>query len=122
MSGLDRIELRGLRVVARHGLLEEEKERPQPFEIDLELELDLSDAGRQDALERTVDYGEVVRRVIAVVTGRQFDLIEALAEAIAEDVLEEPRLEAVGVRVTKLRPPVPADLSSVSVAVHRRRA
>lgn len=122
MSGPDRIELRGLRVVARHGLLDEERERPQPFEIDLELELDLSEAGRSDDLGRTVDYGSVVRRVVSLASERQYGLLEALAEAIAGDVLAETRCDAVSVRVTKLRPPVPADLAAVSVAVRRSRA
>ncbi len=61
--GDDRIEVLGLRVVARHGVLPEERERAQPFEIDLEIEADLSEAARHDDLSKTVDYGSVVEKV-----------------------------------------------------------
>lgn len=116
----DRIELTGLRLVARHGLLPEERERPQPFEIDLEIEADLRDAGVADDLAATIDYGKVVERVHDVVGSVSFGLIEALAEAIAAAVLGFERATAVTVRVRKLRPPVPADLSSAAVVIRRQ--
>jgi len=121
VSESGRIEIRGLRVVARHGLLPEERERAQPFEIDLDIEADLGEAGRRDDLAATVDYGNVVRRVHDLAATRSFGLLEALAEAIAAEVLAEPRVEAVSVSVRKLRPPVAVDLGSVGVRVRRRR-
>jgi dihydroneopterin aldolase len=121
VSESGRIEIRGLRVVGRHGLLPEERERAQPFEIDLDIEADLGEAGRSDDLAATVDYGSVVRRVHDLAARRSFGLLEALAEAIATEVLAEPRVEAVSVSVRKLRPPVAVDLGSVGVRVRRRR-
>ena len=96
-DGPDRIEVRGLRVVGTHGLLPEEQHRGQLFEIDLDITADLTAAGRTDALEDTVDYGEVVRRTSEVVSGRSHRLIEALAEAIAEAVLTDARATSVTV-------------------------
>jgi dihydroneopterin aldolase len=84
----DTIQLRGLRVVGRHGVLAEEKERAQPFEVDLDLEVDLSRAGATDALADTVDYGAVVDAVVAVVAGEHSDLLEHLAERIAEAAMK----------------------------------
>ncbi len=117
----DRIEVRGLRVLGTHGALPGEQDQPQPFELDLVVETDLADAARSDDLATTVDYGRLVedaRRIVA--TGR-FQLLEALAEAIAEAVLGEERVTSVTVGLRKLRPPLPADVSTVGVSITRRR-
>ena len=57
--GPDRIELRGLRTVAAHGVGREEHDRAQPFEIDLDLHAPLARAALSDSLADTVDYGAV---------------------------------------------------------------
>lgn len=112
-----RIEVRGLRVVGTHGVLDEERTRPQPFEVDLDLDVDLALASRTDRLEDTVDYGAVVEAAVAVVAGpRSFDLLEALACAVGAAALAtSPLLEAVTVTLRKLRPPLAADVASVGV-------
>lgn len=115
----DRIELRGLRVVAVHGLLEEETRRPQPFEVDLELDVDTAVAGISDDLADTVDYGAVLDTAASVVSGAPHRLLESLAGAVADAVLTHPRVVAVTVTVRKLRPPVPHDVVSVGVRVTR---
>lgn len=117
----DAIELRGLRVVGRHGLLPEERERDQPFEVDLDLHLDLAAAGRSDALEDTVDYGALVRAAADVVAGPPALLLETVAERIAAAALAHERVSAVTVAVRKLRPPVPADLATAGVRITRTR-
>ncbi|MHB1987370.1 MAG: dihydroneopterin aldolase [Acidimicrobiales bacterium] len=116
----DRIEVTGLRVLGRHGVLPEERERSQPFEIDLEIEADLAMAASSDDLAVTVDYGAVVGQVTELVATRRFQLLEALAEAVAACVLAAPRALAVTVTVRKLRPPVAADLGSVAVTLRRQ--
>jgi dihydroneopterin aldolase len=117
----DRIEIRALRVIGTHGLLPEEQIRGQPFEIDLDVVADLTAAGRTDELGGTVDYAEVVDRAAAVVTGRSYRLLEALADGIAEAVLADTRVTSVSVGVRKLRPPLAADLASVGVRITRCR-
>lgn len=122
----DAIELRGLRVVGRHGVLPEEHERAQPFEVDLDLEVDLRPAGRSDALADTVDYGAVAQSVREVVEGDHSDLLEHLAERIARAVFAAagtagPDVAAVAVTLRKLRPPVAVDMASAAVRIHRRR-
>ncbi len=117
----DRIEIRALRLVGTHGLLPEEQSRGQPFEVDLDVHADLAAAGRTDSMGDTVDYGEVVERAAAVVTGRSYRLLEALAEGIAEAVLADTRVTSVRVGVRKLHPPLAADLASVGVRITRPR-
>ena len=112
----DRIELRGLRALGICGVLPEERERPQPFEVDL------APAGRSDDLDDTVDYGTLAEAVVAVVQETRFQLLEALAAAVAECALADARVVAVTVRLRKLRPPVPVDLASSGVRIRRERA
>jgi len=104
-------------------VLPEERSRPQPFEIDLDLAVDTTVAGRSDDLGDTVDYAAVVGRVAEVVRGqRSFLLLEALADALAGEVLADPRVGSVTVVVRKLQPPLPADIGTVGVRLTRARA
>ena len=116
---LDIVELRGLRVVGTHGVLAEEQSRAQPFEVDVDVEADLSVAGHSDALDDTIDYGAVVASIERVVTAEHHQLLERLAQRIAEEVLADERVMAVTVAIRKLRPPVPVDLASAAVTITR---
>jgi 7,8-dihydroneopterin aldolase/epimerase/oxygenase len=120
----DRLSLLGMRFDARHGVLPEEKETAQPFEIDLVLRTDLAAAADRDALEATVDYAALFDLVRAIVEGPSFDLIEALAGAIARAVLAatDPALvNEVEVRVRKPKAPIDGAFDTVEAAVMRRR-
>jgi dihydroneopterin aldolase/2-amino-4-hydroxy-6-hydroxymethyldihydropteridine diphosphokinase len=109
-------------VLGTHGALLEERERAQPFEVDLDVEADLSVAGRTDDLVDTMDYAELAQAAAGVVAGEHVDLLERLAQAIADTVLAAaPAAIAVTVSVRKLRPPVPVDLQSAGVTITRRR-
>jgi dihydroneopterin aldolase len=117
----DRIELRGLRLLGRHGALAREQDTAQPFEVDLEVEADLNAAAQDDDLAKTVDYSLVVEKAAEIVGKRQYRLLEALAGAIASGILEIPAVQAVTVTVRKLRPPVAADMASAGVRLRRER-
>ncbi len=118
----DRVELRGLQVLALCGILPEERVRRQPFEIDLDVYLDLTVAGATDDLERTVDYGALCQAIDDLASTEQYGLLERFAARIAEVVLADPAIDAVTVAVRKLRPPVPQLLATSGVHIHRRRA
>jgi len=84
---------------------------------------DLATAGASDALGDTVDYAAVALAAQRVVAGERHQLLERLAQRIADDVLAvDPRMEAVTVTVRKLRPPVPVDLASAAVTITRYRS
>ena len=116
----DRIELRGLRFAGICGVLPEERERRQPLEVDLDLVVDLTEAGRTDDLHATVDYGQVCADVEQVVLDLQPELLERLAQGIADAVLAHDGVEEVTVGVRKLRPPVPQQLATSGVRITRR--
>ncbi len=121
MSG-DLIEILGLRVLGIHGALASEQEQPQPFELDLLVETDLVPAGYSDDLGTTIDYGRIVDSAFRTVVSEHHQLLESLAASVARSVLAEERVLAVTVALRKLRPPLPADVSSVGVRITRRRA
>lgn len=117
----DRITLRGMRFVGRHGVSPEERAEPQPFEVDLVLRLDLSSAAASDDLADTVDYAAAFAVARRIVEGRSFQLLEALAGAIADAVLAGFRVEDVEVRVRKPKAPLPGAFETVEVRLRRHR-
>ena len=117
----DRIHLRGVEAIGHHGVLAFEKRDGQPFVVDVVLSLDLARAGNTDDLADTVSYAEVAADVVRRISGPSFDLIERLAEVIAEDALARPSVEAVEVTVHKPQAPVGTPFTDVAVEVRRRR-
>lgn len=114
-----RIELRGLRVLGKHGVSDDERSVAQPFELDLDVALDMTRAASSDDVADTVDYQALAEEACNVVAERSFRLLEALAEAVAGVVLEHQGVKQVTVSVRKLRPPVPVDMVSAGVRITR---
>jgi dihydroneopterin aldolase len=120
--GGDLIRVTRIAVFGRHGLLPEEAVLGQRFYISLEARLDLSEAGKSDAVAGTVSYADLTQIAVAISTEQRFNLIEALAEAIAASILERfVRIDAITVRVDKPSAPVPAILDGVSIEITRQR-
>ena len=95
----DTIAVMGIRARGRHGVLDFEREMGQTFVVDVEMAVDIAQAGRSDDLAHTVDYGAVATEVAAIITGPPFQLIEALAESIAQRVKAFPGVDQVSVTV-----------------------
>lgn len=108
------VELEALEVFGRHGVLDEEQRDGQMFLYDVRLEL--AGAPPSDRVEDTVDYRDIADCVREVSDSRQFNLIEALAAAVAEALKERFPVERVRVRVRKPHPAgVPAAHASATV-------
>jgi dihydroneopterin aldolase len=93
------VELHGLRVFGHHGVRDNEKHDGQDFLFDIDLEV--GERGVSDRLEDAVDYSAVARVVKELSDARSYDLLEALATAIADELLRRFEGERVRVRVTK---------------------
>ena len=118
----DRIVLAGMSFEARHGVNDWEKTEAQRFEVDVELRLGTRRAGSSDELGRTVDYRQVYEAVRRIVEGPPVDLIEALAESIASDILAaHDRVRKVIVRVRKPDVRLGGPLDYAGVEIIRRR-
>lgn len=118
---MDRISIRGLRVFARHGVLESERLRGQDFLIDVTAHLDVSAAAAADDLTRTLDYGELISAISRRVREERWNLIERVAQRVAELVLENPLVEQAEVTVRKPEAPVTEPVEEVSVSITRSR-
>jgi dihydroneopterin aldolase len=115
----DRVELYGLEVAGAHGVEEEERSNPQPFLYDLWLEV--SDQAESDRLEDTVDYRDVVSCVVEISAARQFQLLEAMAAAVADALVERFQLESARVRVRKPAVRLDAPVQWTAATVERRK-
>jgi dihydroneopterin aldolase len=118
----DRITLRGMRFLGRHGVELEERLEPQPFEVDVILRGAISRAAASDDLADTVDYSAVFTTVQGIVEEQSFRLIEALAGTIADTLLTDPAIQDVEVRVRKPKAPLPGAFDTVEVRLRRRAA
>lgn len=118
--GDDRITLTGLKARGFHGVFDFEKREGQDFVVDVVLHTDHAQAGASDRLEDTVNYADVAQIVADHVMGEPFDLIEALAWAIAGDLLRVA--DTVEVTVHKPQAPIDQDFQDVSVTVRRSGA
>lgn len=116
----DWIMLEGMQFYGYHGLHKEERKTGQLFVVDLHLQADLAPAGAADELAATVNYEQVFTAVREIVEGRQFRLIEALAETIAAYLLATYPLQEVMVRVQKPQAPLPGRFRHVGVEIRRR--
>jgi dihydroneopterin aldolase len=114
---MDRIFISALAVEAVIGIYDWEREVKQKLEIDLEIWKDLRAAGKSDAIEDTLNYKSVAKRVLAFVEASSFRLVEALAGEIARIVLDEFKVERV--RVTVHKPGAIRHSRDVGVVVER---
>ena len=119
---LDTIRIRDLRVACVIGATEAERARRQEVLVSLTLQADLRRAGSSDLLEDTVDYGALAARVTALLESSSYHLLEALAEAVAEACLQDPRVRRVEVEVDKPRAVPLAASAGVRIVRERRPA
>ena len=117
----DRIFLEAMVLRGTHGVFPEEQASPQPFEVDVDLALNLQPAGLSDDLAQTIDYAAVYDACRQIVESTRFNLIEALAEAIAHELLANYPADEVTVRIRKPAVKLSGPFRSAGVEIHRRR-
>jgi len=116
---MDRIRICDLLVRCILGINESERREKQDVLINLTIYTDMRKAGKTDRIEDSVDYRALKKRVLAMVESSQYFLEEALADAVAELCLSEPRVLQVEVRVEK--PNALRFARSVAVELTRKR-
>jgi dihydroneopterin aldolase len=117
----DRIVLDGMHLQGTHGVYPEEQRVPQPFDVDVELALNLQPAGLSDDLAQTVDYARVYETCRQIVESTRFNLIEALAEAIAHELLAGFAADEVTVRIRKPQVRLGGAVDRAGIEIRRRR-
>lgn len=118
---MDYIHLNEMEFYGYHGALPEETKLGQRFRVTVSLATDLAEAGRTDNLDKTVNYAEIYSLCRTIVEGEPVKLIEAVAEKIAANVMEEFAAKVTGVRVVLIKPdpPIQGHYASVSVDITR---
>jgi dihydroneopterin aldolase len=94
-----KVELRGLHVFGYHGVEEEEQRLGQPFLYDVELEV--GERGASDRLEDALDYTQVAQSIRELSSSQRFNLLEALATAVADMLMERFQPESLRLRIRK---------------------
>ena len=117
----DTITLSGLRAFGRHGWFDFERDQGQDFVVDAVLELDTRAAAASDDLHDTVHYGELAEALAAVIEGEPVNLLETLAQRLADRCLVDARVLAVTVTVHKPQAPIPVAFGDLAVTVRRER-
>jgi dihydroneopterin aldolase len=117
----DVIALTGLRVFAHHGVFDHERENGQEFVIDVRISLDLAAAAASDDVARTIHYGILAEQVAATVASDPVNLIETVAQRVADVVLSYELVTLVSVTVHKPQAPISIPFDDVSVTITRGR-
>lgn len=118
---LDRLALRGIRAVGHHGVFEHERREGQEFVVDAVLGVDTRAAGRADDLAQTVDYGRLSQQLVRAIVADSVDLIETLAERLADVCLAHPLVEWVELTVHKPEAPIEVPFDDVTLTINRSR-
>ena len=118
---MDRVALRGLKARGHHGVFPKVREEGQTFIVDLVLGLDTRPAAADDDLAKTVHYGIVAEEVVADVRGKPVNLVETLAERIAQTCLKHDGVQEVEVCVHKPDAPSTVPFDDVTVTITRSR-
>jgi dihydropteroate synthase len=118
----DRIVLTGVRAWGHHGVFEHERAEGQEFVVDVVLDLgSIASAAEHDDLGRTVDYGLVAETLVALIEGPPVDLVETLAESMAQRCLSFSGVRSVDLTLHKPQAPIRVPFGDVAVRVVRRR-
>lgn len=116
----DRLILTDLRLRGRHGVGDAERATTQDFSVDIECPTDARRAASRDEIGATLDYRRIAAIARRVIEGPSRQLVETLAESIAQEALGELAIPWTRVRVTKLRPgSLPGE---ATIEVHREAA
>jgi len=121
VNPLDQIVLTGLRASAFHGVFENERRDGQVFVLDVAVHLDFAAAAAADDLESTIHYGVLAEEIVTAVERDPVDLIETVAERIAQVVLAHRAARLVTVTVHKPSAPITVPFDDVAVTITRGR-
>jgi dihydroneopterin aldolase len=115
----DHILIKEIRGFGYHGLFESERKEGQEFSVDLELELKSSAATLSDDIDDAVDYSKVIAMTHSIIIGEPVNLIERLAEIIAQAILKTFLVVSVEVTVHKRSAPVGVPIEDIAIRIRR---
>lgn len=118
---MDTIKIEGLKCFAYHGVYPEESAKGQDFILDIYLYLDLSESGKTDNLELTVNYGELCEFVKKYVCENRFNLLETVVQNLSRLTLLRYDKLLRGVKICMWKPNAPISVEFKNVGVEIKR-
>lgn len=116
----DEIRIDNLEVYAYHGVAKEEKMNGQTFFVNAILYTDIRPAGLEDDLSLSTNYGEICHFINNWMKETMYDLIETVAETLAEQILLNfGSIQEIDLEIRKPEAPVRLPFESVSVRIRR---
>ncbi|TFE01943.1 dihydroneopterin aldolase [Jeotgalibacillus sp. R-1-5s-1] len=120
---MDKIKVSEMEFYGYHGVFEAENKLGQRFRVNAVLELDLTTSAKSDDVEDSINYADVYKTCKSVVEGETFNLVETIAETIADKMLQQfDKLQRVTIEVIKPDPPIPGHYKSVAIEITRSRS
>lgn len=118
---MGKIRINNLKFYTKNGVLKEERILGQQLEIDVELTMDLTKAGKTDDVADTVNYAEVNDQIAARLEKDSFNLIEAVASAILDDIEKNhgQKLQKAMIRIRKYSVPMPGIFDNIEIEMER---
>jgi dihydroneopterin aldolase len=114
---MDIVFIRELKIDTVVGIYDWERRIRQQVVLDLDMGMDLKPAAKSGRIEDTLDYKAVAKRVVQHVGGKEFQLVETLAEEVAAIVMQEFKIRWV--KVTLHKPGAVSGSKSVGVLIER---
>ena len=114
---MDKIFINNLRVIGILGVHPYEQRKPQRIRVNAEVTTDIAEASKNDDVKKTVDYSTLTHHIIDFMDANRFFTIEALIEALAQEILKFDRVQAVKLSIEK--PNAVPEAESVGVEITR---
>ncbi|MEG0805109.1 MAG: 2-amino-4-hydroxy-6-hydroxymethyldihydropteridine diphosphokinase [Lachnospiraceae bacterium] len=117
---MDQIRIQNLEVFGNHGVFPEETKLGQKFLVNAKLFMNTRQAGVEDDLNNSVNYGTICHEITDYFKKHTFHLIEAVAEHLAAHLLTDyPLIREIELEIVKPWAPIGLPLDQVSVCIHR---
>lgn len=121
MNCMDYIEIKDLAVFAYHGVMPEENVVGQKFLASARLYFDMTNAGRSDDVEETINYASICETIKKYIEGNTYNLIETVAVKLADHILlKNKQLSRVDITIKKPWAPIHIEVKTTLVHVERR--
>ena len=118
---IDKVSITGIEAFGFHGVFEHERKEGQEFIVDVEFDYNTAKAIQTDFIKDAIDYGAVAILIKSIVEGEPRNLIEKVADEIAQQILNNFKVDSVKITLHKPQAPSDMEFKDVSVSVERRK-
>ena len=118
---MDKLIIKEIEFIGHCGITEEERITGQRLSADIELSVDIAIAANSDRLQDSIDYVGVCNLIVSIGSEGKFNLLETLAERMAQEVLKKYNVSEILIRLRKYSVPVAPIRGCFEVEIRRKR-